>query len=218
MSQTILLSEQQALLKALHDVRKGSNKRLVKNIRRTFWAIIQTSILVILASAILNISHPSAKLNLSNNAQAVSSIAVVHSDSPDPNAILEQVNNYRSQAGLKELVMDSRLQVIAEMRAKEMVSSGVYSHKNADGGIFMDEINESGYYPATGCENLSLEPSKDVVASVNGWLASTAGHRDCLYDSQSQLAGYAAVKFTEAELNGQMMPYYLVVAIHTTDF
>lgn len=133
---------------------------------------------------------------------------------PSPNAIFEQVNTVRQNAGLQPLARDDTLTALAEQRAQDMSAHGLYSHKGSNGLYFDQQLASQGHSIAYGCENLDLEFVTDATTYVNDWLRSTAGHRECVLNGAVSSAGYAVAPIA---MNKRAdMPTFVVVAIHAT--
>ena len=105
-------------------------------------------------------------------------------DAPDlADAVLAEVNRYRSSRGLAPLEADARLQAIAQAHSQAMARQGRLSH-----GGFQQRLARSG---ARLCvENLAagtLQPARVVAA----WQHSPEHHRNLL-EPRVQVAGVAA--------------------------
>ena len=100
--------------------------------------------------------------------------------SGDPTTrVLELTNAGRAQAGCGELTRDARIDEAAESYAKDMESSGRFSHDGADGSDFSDRLEKQGYSKPGG-ENIAQgQGSADAV--MDAWMNS-AGHRKNILD------------------------------------
>lgn len=102
---------------------------------------------------------------------------------PDPNEIYRLVNNERLTTGLQPLERNETLTHLAEQRAQDMSIHNYYAHKNPAGQLFYNVLADEGYKVDYACENLDLDFTTDPNLYVNSWMKSTAGHRECLLNS-----------------------------------
>jgi hypothetical protein len=196
-------------------------RSLTTHIQRLFWIGVHSLTLFFVLSALsgylggvtgANAERPSAPIVVVKS----DVLFPRHGDAPDPNEILSLVNSKRTEQGLAVLVPDSVLSALAEERAQDMVANSYYAHKNQSGKIFYDLLVARGSEPQFACENLSLEPSNQLNSSVDSWLKSSKGHRECMLDSGINKAGYASIKLYDVYINGSIRSLYVVVAIHST--
>ncbi len=156
-----------------------------------------------------------------NQTKAVASVNTIrfqeHLGAPNPNIILELVNEQRTAAGLPALVADEKLGGIASLRAKDMATRKYYSHQNPDGARYVDFLNDNGLNVYDSCENLDMTSAIDEQQAISDWLSSTTGHKECLLRNTVTSAGYAVEKFDSVQQNGQSTTYYVVVAIHANN-
>ncbi|MDQ2973685.1 MAG: CAP domain-containing protein [bacterium] len=131
---------------------------------------------------------------------------------PNPNVLLQQVNNERQKLNLPTLLGDAELANIATVRAQEIVAERQYSHKNSSAKTYFDKLsNKSGY----SCENLALESSMDEIVYFSSWLNSTKGHKECMLNDKITKAGYAVRMFQQTQSAEGIERHFVVVAIHS---
>ena len=96
-------------------------------------------------------------------------------------AILEQINAYRTEAGVEPLAMDSRLCAIASVRAYEASLS--WSHTRPDGRDCFSVLSDYGYGYSAAVENLSYAAGTGAEVIVAQWMASESHRADLLSES-----------------------------------
>lgn len=138
-------------------------------------------------------------------------------DVPDPNQIFALANKERVSRGVDALVANEKLGDIAADRAADMVKRKYYAHKDPDGAYYYDLFPSYNISAKYSCENLDLIFIPDSRTVVTDWLTSNKGHRECMLNRSLTQAGYAAMEMTYINYNGQEIPAYLVVAIHTAE-
>ena len=90
--------------------------------------------------------------------------------------ILDRINEYRAEAGLEEMYLDSYLCAIASCRGYE--ASLVWSHTRPDGRHFDTVLDDYGY-GADGAKELLAYASADAQTVVDKWMSSES-HRAIL--------------------------------------
>lgn len=90
-------------------------------------------------------------------------------------AVLALVNDARSAAGCKALVIDDRVTTAAQAHSTDMATKKYFSHTSQDGRTFDVRMREAGY-PKPGGENIAMG-YPNAAAVVDGWMKST-GHRE----------------------------------------
>lgn len=90
-------------------------------------------------------------------------------------AVLTEINNYRSLAGAPALTLDARLTKAAQAHADDMAARGYFSHTSLDGRSPGQRITAAGYAWRTYGENIAMGYG-DWSAALRGWMNS-AGHR-----------------------------------------
>lgn len=184
-----------------------------------FWL---TLIFVYIVTAAYNIAAASSDGNSASNGNIntpVSRVLAASSDirfqeqynAPSPNDIFRLVNEQRARQGFQPLRPNILLGSVAEQRADDMVRRNYYAHKNPDGKYYYDFLSGSGAESNYSCENLDLQFSMEPSRYVDDWLNSSAGHRECLLNSNVADAGYA-VRIMD-NLHGTQAAY-IVVAVH----
>lgn len=96
-------------------------------------------------------------------------------------AVLEQINAYRTEAGVGPLAMDSRLCAIASVRAYEASLS--WSHTRPDGRDCFSVLSDYGYGYSAAVENLSYAAGTGAEVIVAQWMASESHRADLLSGS-----------------------------------
>jgi uncharacterized protein YkwD len=90
-------------------------------------------------------------------------------------AVLALVNDARSAAGCRALVIDDRVTTAAQAHSTDMANKNYFSHTSQDGRTFDVRMKEAGY-PKPGGENIA-KGYANAQAVVKGWMEST-GHRE----------------------------------------
>lgn len=105
--------------------------------------------------------------------------------------IIAQSNEARAAEGLKGLLEDHGLNLIAELRLEDMFARQYFAHVAADGRSAETEAEKTGYdYLAIG-ENLALGNFEDDEDVVTAWMESP-GHRANILGEQFSRIGVAA--------------------------
>ncbi|MDC3415943.1 CAP domain-containing protein [Aquibacillus salsiterrae] len=94
--------------------------------------------------------------------------------------IVQLVNQERSTRGLRPLQLYSGLQLVAEMKAKDMADNNYFDHESPTYGFFSDLLLEASVDYDKAGENLAYG-YPDAEAVVKGWMASE-GHRKNILD------------------------------------
>ncbi|MFF5781455.1 CAP domain-containing protein [Streptomyces virginiae] len=103
-----------------------------------------------------------------------------------PDEILALVNAEREKAGCEPLTVDPRLAAAAQAHADDMAANGLTAHTGSDGSSDLARMEKAGYSPAgPSSENVSGPGHQSSKSHVDGWMASTRGHRaailNCTY-------------------------------------
>jgi len=133
-------------------------------------------------------------------------------DAPDVNDLLREINQQRHMNNLPDVTLDPEISLVADTRAKDMVTHQYYAHQNLQGLFYYDLLSKSGIPSTFSCENLDIGASLQTMSYVQDWLQSTQGHKECMLNKRVSKIGLAATKFSEAQ-NGLTTSSYLVVAI-----
>lgn len=190
----------------------------MRALRKRFWFVVSTALAVaILLINIVSQSHPTrtqsaASYVLSETTELGQYPA--QTDTPNVNIISSLVNIERAGHGLKPLVKDSVLTIVAQQRASDMATRGYYAHRNPDGTYFYDQLDKQGYTYLFGCENLGLEFDMLPSTYINAWMNSVGGHKECLLNPGISRAGYAAIKLSSTASTTISVPAYIVVAVY----
>ena len=98
-----------------------------------------------------------------------------------------RINNYRKSAGLKALVKDTKLESIAQTRAKEIVSKFSHTRPNGQSGLTLISGN---IYKG---ENIA-KGQTSCAAVMTAWYNS-AGHKANMLNSHFTKVGFAGYKY-----------------------
>lgn len=91
------------------------------------------------------------------------------------NQVLNLVNKYRKENGLKELTLNSNLSNVAQIKAEDMKNNNYFSHTSPTYGSPFDMMKQFGISYKTAGENIA-KGQKTPEAVVNAWMNSE-GHR-----------------------------------------
>jgi uncharacterized protein YkwD len=170
---------------------------------RTFLALL--ALTAVLAALVPSFAHAS-------NTASRSATAALDS------GILVQLNQIRTDHGLKPLALSPSLSAAAMGHTRDMVSNGYFAHNSADGQPFWKRI--AGFYPdgnysywSVG-ENLFWSTGFATPdASMQAWMASPE-HRANILDPHWTQIGIAAVNSSAAPGTYNDLD----VTVITTDF
>ncbi len=90
------------------------------------------------------------------------------------------ISAYRTSQGLGPVVVDPRLNVLADYQARSVASAGQLSHGNFSGRMY-----QAGIYGGA-AENLSVGP-QSVAAAIARWKASPAHNENLLMRSAARI-------------------------------
>lgn len=109
----------------------------------------------------------------------------------DVNSLLTEVNEERSQLGLKQLVINEQLNQAALAKAQDMFNDQYWAHVAPDGRQAWDFIKDSNYSYRFAGENLArdFDNSSEVVRA---WMASPS-HRENMANPDFTQMGLAVV-------------------------
>lgn len=108
------------------------------------------------------------------------------------NAIYENVNRYRAEAGVDPIMLDEVLTKAAMVRACEMAWSGVYSHTRPNGTKCFTIFDEFGFPDCAGGENIAMKYGNAQSVS-EGWKNSSGHYKNMIDDTYSKIGiGVAA--------------------------
>ena len=94
--------------------------------------------------------------------------------------VLELVNIERSKAGLKPLVLDTKLSYVATEKSKDMAVSNYFSHTSPNYGSPFDMMKEFGISYRTAGENIAMG-FRTAETVMDGWMNSP-GHKANILD------------------------------------
>ena len=111
------------------------------------------------------------------------------------NAMMDQVNSHRREAGLTELQKSDRLSAIASVRAYEACLS--WSHTRPDGSDYATVFQDYGFSAGTVGENLLYTSgNEDGAILVSKWMGAETNRDNLLYE------GFTTVGIGIYEANG----------------
>ncbi|MDH6544761.1 CAP domain-containing protein [Streptomyces sp. SPB4] len=151
-----------------------------KNSRiRRVCAVACTAPLLVFGGALTASATPAA----TTAAPAAVTRAVQQSSASE---ILALVNAERAKAGCEPLKEDARLMQAAQAHADDMAANHLTAHTGSDGSSDLARMERAGYSPAgPSSENVSGPGHHSSKSHVDGWMASTRGHRaailNCTY-------------------------------------
>lgn len=88
--------------------------------------------------------------------------------------VLDLVNKYRTEAGLKPLVWDDDLAEVARMHSEDMASRNFFDHENPDGESPFDRMRKHGINYMAAAENIAAGQTTPESV-MNSWMNSP-GH------------------------------------------
>lgn len=113
--------------------------------------------------------------------------------------LLKLVNEERAKVGVAPLVMDSRINTSAQMKADDMEEHGYYGHTNHNGTSGTSLIfRVTGQLCVSGGENLVRGGEREHIAevAVGRWTESKA-HYDAMIDAGYSLTGFGITGSSE---------------------
>ena len=111
--------------------------------------------------------------------------------SNDEQEIFDLVNTEREKDNLAPLVIDAKLQEVAELKAEDMVQNGYFSHQSPTYGSTFDMMKSDNIWYRKAGENLAGDISN--AAAVSLWMNSKS-HRDNILCGEYQSTGIAVVQ------------------------
>ncbi len=111
--------------------------------------------------------------------------------------VLERVNIFRSQYGLRPLGIDQRLNRAAQAHASDMAYSDYFDHVAPDGSSAGERARRFGYPWRRIRENIAAGQATPREV-VEGWIKSSS-HRSAMLDSNVEEAGVGYVYLSEDE-------------------
>jgi uncharacterized protein YkwD len=128
----------------------------------------------------------------------------------DQQAILDEMNRHRRQAGRPPLQLDTRLSRAAGDRVGHMFQHGYFNHVSPDGVQPFVWLPKRGYRYATAGENLA-SGYQTAHALVEGWMSSPS-HRANILGNYEEVGLAAANAAPVRRMSGP-----LVVAMYATE-
>lgn len=104
----------------------------------------------------------------------------------DRSSVYSQINSYRQANGLAPVDIDSRLEVSASNKAKDMVNKNYFEHGNP-----WQFINGAGYSFNYAAENLAINYFS-TNSLINGWKNSPS-HNQAMLDERNQHMGFSFI-------------------------
>lgn len=109
----------------------------------------------------------------------------------DPEAAIQEINQYRAQHGLKPLRLNAKLTAAAKAHSRDLSKWDRISHYGSDGSNPWDRVKRTGYKPRLAAENVGT--GQVTFAEVmRGWKESD-GHNKNLLLADAREAGLALV-------------------------
>lgn len=109
--------------------------------------------------------------------------------------MIRRLGAERSAVGVVPLRSDSRLNAIADERAKDMAARGYFSHTTPEGTGFADLLSARGVTWYGAGEAIAWNTAQDLDLSIDmateGWMSSTT-HRDILLSGEFNYVGVGA--------------------------
>lgn len=132
---------------------------------------------------------------------------------PQLTEIASLINQQRLASGAASLERSAELDAIAAERAADMSHNSYYAHRSPSGLFFNDLMDRRAVNYTFACENLNLALNATASDYVNSWLASPAGHKECLLKDAHRYAGYASSAVTMKI--GLQVSQKVIVAIYS---
>lgn len=110
--------------------------------------------------------------------------------SADELEVFNLINNQRTNNGLSSLKIDSEVQNVARIKAKDMVSNNYFSHVSPTYGSPFDMLKNFGISYKSAGENIAGNSNNH--AAVTAWMNST-GHKANILNSSFNYTGIGVV-------------------------
>lgn len=111
------------------------------------------------------------------------------------NEVIVLTNKERTVRGLKALTVNEQLQIMAEVKAKDILAQQYFDHVSPEGRSMVNLAKDAGYSYTLIGENLALGNFGNSVALVRGWMNSP-GHRANILQTKFTEIGVATVTGT----------------------
>ena len=105
----------------------------------------------------------------------------IAAESDETTAIIERVNAFRIEHGLKPVSPDPKLMAAAQAHAEAMAKGGVFSHNGPDGTL-TERMVRAGYPYATAAENIGYG-TRTAEETMAAWIQSPPHMRNLLEPS-----------------------------------
>ena len=115
----------------------------------------------------------------------------------DPNVVLELVNQYRKQNGLKVLKLNAELSDAAKNHSRDLAKWDRISHFGSDGSNPWDRVKRTGYNARLAAENVGTG-QVTIEEVFKGWKESP-GHNKNLLLADAEHMGVALVQEPKTE-------------------
>ncbi|MFI7353736.1 CAP domain-containing protein [Streptomyces avidinii] len=139
--------------------------------------------LLVLGGAITATAAPAA-------AAATSASLTRSVQQSSPEEILTLINAERKNAGCEPLTVDPRLAAAAQAHADDMAANNLTAHTGSDGSSDLARMEKAGYPPAgPSSENVSGPGHNSSKSHVDGWMASSRGHRAAILNCEYKQTG-----------------------------
>lgn len=112
------------------------------------------------------------------------------------NEFLEYINEARTEAGLKPVVIDNELNTLAQLHSDDMVERDFFNHVNPDGQTPNDRRIKQGILTAVG-ENLAISPT---VEYTHKGLMQSGIHRKNILDDKWTRVGLGVAQDQDGSL------------------
>lgn len=104
-----------------------------------------------------------------------------------PEDIIKQTNDYRKSKGLPLLKVSPALMKAAQERAKDMASTSVFAHKDANGNrLWPKFIDKSGYTYTDAGENLAVR-FDNATDTMKAWQKSSTHNQNLINPKYSDV-------------------------------
>ncbi|MFH0905281.1 MAG: CAP domain-containing protein, partial [bacterium] len=142
---------------------------------------------------------PVALLVVIGNTRFTPTLAAANPLIGQEQAIIEETNQIRVQAGLPALVMDNRLMTSAARKAADMANQGYFSHANPQGQRMAYWINGAGYTYALAGENIA-KGYHSLNRLIDAWAASLSHLKNMVEPKFTQMGvGMATGRYEDQE-------------------
>ncbi len=106
------------------------------------------------------------------------------------NDLLALVNDARADVGAPPLTLSCPLNQAAQMHLEDMVQNNFFSHTGSDGSSSQDRALAAGYGSGYVGENIAWN-YYSAQSVFDGWMGSTAGHRENILNNNYDHMGLA---------------------------